>query len=442
MFTKKEKTGFSFMAAVFLLLLFLLKIFVFSDRTQKMGKESASLYFNITQKDPDNIWQSVIPNHPLMHGTVYQSKIINHSRHSVSNWKMVLKITKPVYLTNCWNGSVEIHQTTKGKKLIQKAFKLQNKDYNELKELKVNKFCGKNKPLLIYLNPGDKIIYYPDTLYSENVIPGYNTDDFHYSEIGFIFHKADSEPLNLDFDFANAYITYHMEDSMGENFMLYTIGFLFLLWSFIFFYQVRVNIIKIRKLKEREHNKIIIEQVMSVFTKFIDAKDIFIGSHSERVAIYSRMIAKESGRNDDVCQKVFYCGLLHDCGKISVKDDILKKTEPLTEDEFKTLRSHTKKGYELLKCLSSIPEACQTALLHHERFDGTGFPEHLSGTLIPEAARIVAVADCYDTMHSDSYIRKSISAEKIIEELKERKSTQFDPEFVDALINLVKKGRI
>lgn len=66
----------------------------------------------------------------------------------------------------------------------------------------------------------------------------------------------------------------------------------------------------------------------------------------------------------------------------------------------------------------------------------------MSGTLIPEAARIVAVADCYDTMHSDSYIRKSISAEKIIEELKERKSTQFDPEFVDALINLVKKGRI
>ena len=78
MLTKKEKTGFSFMAAVFLLLLFLLKIFVFSDRTQKMGKESASLYFNITQKDPDNIWQSVIPNHPLMHGTVYQSKIINN----------------------------------------------------------------------------------------------------------------------------------------------------------------------------------------------------------------------------------------------------------------------------------------------------------------------------------------------------------------------------
>lgn len=442
LFSKSEKIKYSVMAAVFVLLVILFHHYVLSDRTQKMNRESSSLFFNIYQKDSEDVWMNIVPNHPLMHGTVYESKVFNRSPHNISDWKMVLNITKPVYLTSCWNGTVEIHQKTKEKTIVQSPVQLHNKEYEELKTLEVKKFCARRKPLLIYLNPGDKIIYYPDEEYSENIIPAYNGTDYFYTDIGFIFHKDDSEPLNMDFDFAKAYITYHMEDSFTDNAMLYGIASLFLLWGFILLSQIRLKIIKLSKLRDREHDKQTIEQVMTVFTKFIDAKDIYTGGHSERVANYSRMIAKEAGFDEEYCQKMFYCGLLHDCGKISVGDTILSKTESLTEEEFRVVREHTTKGYELLKSLSSIPEACQTALYHHERYDGTGYPEHLSGNLIPESARIIAVADSYDAMHSDRYYRKGLEKEKILEELKENSGTQFDPTFVNALVSLAEKGRI
>lgn len=440
--SKGEKVNYSVMAAIFIVLALLFKSYVLSDQTQKMNRESSNVFFDFQQRDEDNIWPLNIPNHPLMHGTVYESKIINRSAHNISDWKMTITITKPVYLTSCWNGNIEIHQKTKGKTIVQPAVKLHDREYEELKQLKVKKFCAPRKPLLIYLNPGDKLIYYPDDEYSECVIPAHTENDFHYSEIGFIFHKNDTEPLNMDFDFAKAYITYHMEDNVSDNIMLYILGILFILWIFTLTFQIRIKIIKLAKMKEREHDKQTIEQVMTVFTKFIDAKDIYTGGHSERVASYARMIAKEAGHDDEYCQKIFYCGLLHDCGKISIGDTLLSKPGSLTDKEFKIVRAHTFKGYELLKSLSSIPEACQTALYHHERFDGTGYPEHLSGKYIPESARIVAVADSYDTMNSERYYRKGYPKEKILEELRENSGTQFDPEFVNAFLRLVEKERI
>ncbi len=442
LFSKSEKIKFSIMAGVLLLLLILFKHFVLSDRTQRMNRESSNLYFNFYQRDAEDVWLNVVPNHPLMHGTIYESKVVNRSSHNISNWKMVIKITKPVYLSNCWNGSIEIHQKTKGKTIIQPAVRLHDKEYDELKKLKVKKFCARKKPLLIYLNPGDKIIYYPDEEYSENIIPAYTGTDYHYTDIGFVFFKNDTEPMNMDFDFAKASLTYHMDDSISDNIMLYVFGVLFLMWLFIISSMIRLKIIKTAKLRDQEHDKQTIEQVMTVFTKFIDAKDIHTGGHSERVAMYSRMIAKISGRSEEFCQKVFYCGLLHDCGKISVGDTILSKTESLTEEELNIVRAHTHKGYELLKSLSSIPEACQTALYHHERFDGTGYPEHLSGKLIPEAARIVAIADSFDVMSTERYYRKGLPREKILEEFKDNSGTQFDPEFVNAFLKLVEENRI
>ena len=93
------------MAGVLLLLLILFKHFVLSDRTQRMNRESSNLYFNFCQRDAEDVWLNVVPNHPLMHGTIYESKVVNRSSHNISNWKMVIKITKPVYLSNCWNPS-------------------------------------------------------------------------------------------------------------------------------------------------------------------------------------------------------------------------------------------------------------------------------------------------------------------------------------------------
>lgn len=441
-FSKTEKIKFSLFAIIFFFLIFLFYFFVLSDKTKKMNKESSSLYFNISPTEDNNVWKLIIPNHPLMHGTIYNSKIINRSSHNITSWKIIFKITKPVYLTNCWNGSIEIHQKIEGKKYIQSAIQLKNKDYHELKKLNVKKFCAPKKPLLIYLNPGDVLIYYPDSEYSEKNIPAFSGGEYYNTDIGFIFHKNDTEPLNMDFDFANAYITYHLENYIADNIFAYILGILFIFWLFFLFYNIRIKLLEVSRLKEYEHDKRTIDQIMTVFTKLIDAKDIYTGGHSERVALYSRMIAKEAGRSEEFCQKVFYCGLLHDSGKISIGDDLLSKTSSLTEEEFITTRTHTIKGYELLKSLSSIPEACQAALYHHERFNGTGYPEHLSGNFIPEVARIVAVADSYDTMNSERYYRKGLSKEKILLEFTNNSGTQFDPEFVNAFINLVKKGKL
>lgn len=442
-FSKKEKVHYIAMAVSFIALIFLFKVFVFSDQTQSMSVESSRLFYDIYPRNSDDHWMLNIPNHPIMHGTVYESRVFNRSTHNISDWQMVLKIKQPCYLSSCWNGSVEIHQTTKGKLYIQPPVTLKDKTYEETKKLVVKKFCAPKKPLLIYLNPGDKVIYYPDVdLYSENFIPGYSNSEYHSSLVGFIFYKNETEPMTMDFDFADSYIKYHMQDATIDNAMLYVLSFLMLVWLLILAVQIRVRVFKIAKLRDREQNKKTIEQVMTVFTKFIDAKDIYTGGHSERVASYSRMIAKEAGHDDEFCQKVFYCGLLHDCGKISIADSIMSKTEPLTMEEFRITRAHTMKGYELLKSLSSIPEACQTALYHHERYDGTGFPEHLSGEFIPDTARIVAVADSYDTMNTERNYRKGFSREKIIAELTENKGTQFDPKYVDAFLRLIEKERV
>lgn len=442
MFTLKEKVKYLIMAVLLIVLLCLFKLCVFSDHTLKANKKSYGISYTFAQRKKSETWNLAVPNHPLLVGSVYESKIDNHSGHNITNWSITLKIKKKCYLSSCWNGTVEIFQKNDGKKIHQPPVKLLNRDYEDLKQLAVKKFCARRKPLLIYLSPGDKVIYYPDTVYNENFVPSYSGKDPHPTDIGFVFFKDDSPSLNMEFDFADAWITYSFKDIVTDNITLYVIIFLFLVWVIGVAYEVKIKLLSLSEIRDREHDKQTIEQVMTVFTKFIDAKDIYTGGHSERVASYARLIAMEVNRDEEFCQKVYYCGLLHDCGKISINDAILGKAGNLSEEEFLLSRNHTKKGYELLKSLSSIPEACLTALHHHERYDGTGYPEHLTGKAIPETARIIAVADSFDSMNSSKYYRKGLSKEKIISEFKENSGTQFDPEFVDALLNLIEKGRI
>ena len=122
-----------------------------------------------------------------------------------------------------------------------------------------------------------------------------------------------------------------------------------------------------------------------------------------------------------------------------VQDMELEEVIKLEEEEFEIIKKHSLKGYAILKNIEENPKLAEVAKCHHERFDGKGYPDGISGFDIPEAARIIAVADAYDAMSSDRSYRKRLSDERIIEELTEGKGTQFDPKFADVMISIIKE---
>lgn len=171
----------------------------------------------------------------------------------------------------------------------------------------------------------------------------------------------------------------------------------------------------------------------------IDAKDEYTHGHSRRVAEYSRQIAKLTGKSLDTCEKVYFAALLHDVGKIGIPDSILTKEGRLTDEEFSVIKQHPELGNNILKEVSSSPYLSIGAHYHHEKYNGKGYPEGLSGEDIPELARIIAVADAYDAMTSSRSYRTPLAQQKVREELVRGLGTQFDPEYATAMIHILDK---
>lgn len=184
----------------------------------------------------------------------------------------------------------------------------------------------------------------------------------------------------------------------------------------------------------------IIEQSMKILTGFIDAKDAYTKDHSARVAAYAEEIGRRFGLNEEDIRHLYYITLMHDCGKITIPDEILKKEGSLTPKEFAIIKTHTTKGNELLKRFSALPGIGDGAHYHHERYDGYGYPSGLLGEAIPLNARIICVADAYDAMSSNRCYRDALSKEKILKELVENSGKQFDPKFVPYMIEMIEDG--
>jgi len=169
----------------------------------------------------------------------------------------------------------------------------------------------------------------------------------------------------------------------------------------------------------------------------IDARDQLNKGHSKRVADYAYKMAKKAGFIEEKCKSIYQAGLLHDIGKVSIPDYILNKPDCLSKSEYEVMKTHTIVGAEIVKTIEYIPSLLDGVKYHHERFDGCGYPDKLRGKNIPEVARIIAVADCYDAMTSNRIYRNKISKSVVIEELKKQKNKQFDPYYVDLLIKIV-----
>lgn len=190
-----------------------------------------------------------------------------------------------------------------------------------------------------------------------------------------------------------------------------------------------------------EMREVHIETVRAL-TSAIDASDPFTKGHSERVTQYAVAIAREMGLSERRIEALEYAGFLHDMGKIGLQHDILLKPGRLSEDEWEAMRQHPTVGAKIVSDLHFLSQAKAVVLHHHERYDGGGYPSGLAGTEIPLEARIVKVADAFDAMMSDRPYRSPLGLEKAIDELRNGKGTEFDPEVVDAFLRLVQRGEI
>ncbi len=178
-------------------------------------------------------------------------------------------------------------------------------------------------------------------------------------------------------------------------------------------------------------------QMIQTLANAIDAKDTYTKEHSLRVSQYSVALARALGWNERRISRLRYDAMVHDIGKIGIPDDILNKKARLTEEEFEIIQSHTIRGYQIFEKTTAFPTAKLVARHHHERFDGTGYPDHLKGKEIPENARIVCIADAFDAMSSDRCYRKALSIESIREEIEKGAGTEFDPEYAEVFIKLL-----
>ena len=173
----------------------------------------------------------------------------------------------------------------------------------------------------------------------------------------------------------------------------------------------------------------------------IDARDAYTFGHSMRVADYAERVARRFGMQETQIELVREAARLHDVGKIATDDHILQKPGPLTREEMSDMQDHSEHGYDFLKQLPEFWEGAQLVRLHHERFDGSGYPRGIGGSDLPQEASIIAVADAWDAMTSDRPYRRALTPGRAEAELLRLSGTQWDPEVVHAFIAMIEEDR-
>ncbi|SDI94514.1 HDIG domain-containing protein [Lachnospiraceae bacterium G41] len=320
------------------------------------------------------------------HANQYDAKLYNNTFNNVKDWSITLKLPNNAKVNDSWN--ISIYENDDGTVTI---INTPNQGFNDIIEPK-------------------EFITFGFILFS-------NSDE----EITDFVVKATPEAKITD----------------------YPLYYILLAMVFINIVFVSINIavvIKDHQYKVRtEHDRKIIIQSMKTFTNFIDAKDKYTRGHSIRVGFYTKKIAERMDFDEDELDNIYYIALLHDVGKINISDVILNKPGKLDDEERDIIKTHTTNGAQILKDFSSVPHIVEGARYHHERYDGKGYPEGLSGEQIPLVARIIGVADAFDAMNSDRCYRKAYPMEKIVKELKEGAGKQFDPEVVKVMLELIEE---
>jgi len=199
--------------------------------------------------------------------------------------------------------------------------------------------------------------------------------------------------------------------------------------------------------KQEETEKIIksIEElyleIFDLMSQKVDRKDKYTKGHSDRVASFALLLAKELGMKPQVLKSIVAASLLHDIGKIKVDDRVLKKEGKLTREEFEMIKKHPGFGVELLRGKEFPWDIKPMILHHHEKLDGTGYPHGLKGEDIPTGVRIISIADVFDALTSDRVYRPAFNTQKALEIMEKESGSSFDPVLLKCFSNLIKAGK-
>jgi putative nucleotidyltransferase with HDIG domain len=180
-------------------------------------------------------------------------------------------------------------------------------------------------------------------------------------------------------------------------------------------------------------------QTIAALAAAIDARDPYTRGHSEQVMRYAVRMAEVLGHTAQQVDHIRYAALLHDIGKIGIRDHILLKPGPLSSEEFAVMREHPTIGADIVRGIKDLRQIIPIIEHHHERADGRGYPDGLAGDAISPAARILAIADAYDTMTSDRAYRRGMTPADAFAELRKGSGTQWDAQLVAVFIDLIKR---
>ncbi len=173
----------------------------------------------------------------------------------------------------------------------------------------------------------------------------------------------------------------------------------------------------------------------------VDAKDTYTKGHSDRVAYYSKLLAKEAGLEEKDQERIYLGGLFHDIGKIGVPDNILQKPGKLSDDEYSEIKNHPLIGTQIINAASIFQDIIPIVKHHHERYDGRGYPSKLTGKDIPLYARITAIADSFDAMTSDRQYRPRMNLQEALDDILKNCDIQFDGELAKLFVTLINRDK-
>ena len=203
---------------------------------------------------------------------------------------------------------------------------------------------------------------------------------------------------------------------------------------YIFASQVAVSVENVR-LHENLKEKLL--NAVSTLAMALEAKDPYTRGHSQRVSHYSVQIARELGLAEREIEAIRLAGILHDIGKIGIRDEILHKEGKLTEEEWKQIRKHPEVSVSILSRIPDLKGILKIIRHHHEHYNGKGYPSGFAGEQIPLGARILSVTDMLDALISDRPYREKITFMEAVDEIRKVSGTQLDPRIVEALDRIV-----
>ena len=189
--------------------------------------------------------------------------------------------------------------------------------------------------------------------------------------------------------------------------------------------------------RERHRLERVSTATLEVLVNALEAKDPYLRGHSARVADLSANIATEMGLVEEDVERVRMAGRLHDLGKIGTRDAVVNKEGPLTADEFEHVKQHVIIGAQILAPLVHLGDIVAMVRSHHERFDGSGYPDGLRGEDVPQGGRIIAVAEVYDALTTARPYQEKMTPEQAVERMADLSGTVLDPKVYDALVRLV-----